>query len=145
MTNLPKLTTTNLNEWLDRYFVDFDRFFDGHHRATTNYPPHNIVKHSETETDIELAVAGFKPADIDVTVEGGHLMISATAESENEESGKTYTYRGISTRSFQKAFYLPDDWEVREAKFEDGLLVISLVHNVPEEKKPLKIEVKRSS
>jgi len=144
MTNLPKITTSNLAEWIDRHFVDFDRVFDGYSRATTNYPPHNIVKRSETSSDIELAVAGFSPDDIDITVEGSHLTISAEMSDKTEEDEKTYTYRGISTRSFSKSFYLPEHWEVKDAKFRDGLLVVSLEHYVPEENLPRKIEIKSS-
>lgn len=144
MTNLPKLTTSNLSDWIDRHFVDFDRFFDGYSRATTSYPPHNIVKRGDDETDIEMAVAGFRPEDIEVTVEGGRLLVRAEAATAKEDEDKAYAYRGISTRAFTKAFHLPEHWEVKEARFEHGMLIISLLHNIPEEKKMKRIEIKTS-
>lgn len=144
MNSLTKVTTGNLTDWIDRHFVDFDRFFDGYSRTTTNYPPHNIVKRGDDETEIEMAVAGFKPEEISVTVEGGRLTITAEAETKADEDGKVYAYRGISTRSFTKAFHLPEHWEVKEARFENGLLVVSLLHLVPEEKKMKRIEIKTS-
>lgn len=142
MTNLPKITTSNLTDWIDRHFVDFDRFFDGYSRTTTSYPPHNIVKRGDDETEIEMAVAGFKPEEISVTIEGGRLTITAETEAKTEEEGKVYAYRGISTRSFTKAFHLPENWEVKEARFENGLLVVSLSHHIPEEKKAKRIDIK---
>lgn len=144
MTNLAKITTGNLADFLDRHFVDFDRFFDGYNRTTTSYPPHNIVKRGDDETEIEMAVAGFKPEDISVTVEGGRLTIAAEAQAKTEEEGKMYAYRGISTRSFTKAFHLPENWEVKEARFEHGLLIVSLLHHLPEEKKMKRIDIKTS-
>jgi molecular chaperone IbpA len=144
MNNLTKITTSNLTDWIDRHFVDFDRFFDGYSRATTSYPPHNIVKRGDDATDIEMAVAGFKPEEISVTVEGGRLTITAESASKTEEGSKVYAYRGISTRSFTKAFHLPENWEVREARFEHGLLIVSLLHHLPEEKKAKRIEIKTS-
>lgn len=144
MTNLPKITTTNLTDWIDRHFVDFDRFFDGYNRTTTNYPPHNLAKIGDDKAEIEMAVAGFKPSEIEVSVEGNRLIVRAETSEESREDEKTYTYRGISKRSFSKSFYLPEHWEVSEARFEDGLLIVALEHNIPEEELPKRIEIKRS-
>ena len=142
MNKLTKITTGNLSEWLDRHFVDFDRFFDGYATATTNYPPHNIVKTGEHRAEIEMAVAGFRPDDVSVTVEGGRLTVTAESEATTIEDGREYVHRGISTRAFTKAFHLPEHWEVEEARFENGLLIVSLLHHLPEEKKAKRIEIK---
>lgn len=135
----------NLN--LDPFWrttVGFDRLFDLMDESLRfepedHYPPCNIVRTGEDSYRISLAVAGFKPEQINVTVHQNMLIISGRA---NEKQGETeYLYRGIAGRPFERRFNLADYVEVKHASFEDGLLQIELKREVPEALKPRKIEV----
>jgi molecular chaperone IbpA len=107
---------------------------------TTNYPPYNVVKHGEDKFAIELAVAGFKDGDIEVTVENNQLSVKGDKAIELNE-GAEYLHRGISARSFARTWTLADHVEVTGATVQDGILTISLERIVPEEKKPKKIAI----
>jgi molecular chaperone IbpA len=106
--------------------------------TTTNYPPYNIAKISDDKYVMEFAVAGFKRDDISVTTEKNVLSIKAE-KTESEE--KNYVYKGIAARKFNRAFTLPEYFEVESAGFEDGILYIDLIRNIPEEKKPKTINI----
>ena len=135
----------NLN--LDPFWrttVGFDRLFDLMDESLRfepedHYPPCNIVRTGEDSYRISLAVAGFKPEQINVTVHQNMLIISGRA---NEKQGETeYLYRGIAGRPFERRFNLADYVEVKHASFEDGLLQIELKREVPEALKPRRIEI----
>src|ERR1700722_9940121 len=108
-----------------RSTVGFDRLFsmldqvDGVEGSAPNYPPYNIVRTGENAYRISLAVAGFKPDQISVTVQQNTLVVAGhEAKKTNEE----YVHRGIAARDFERRFSLADFVEVKEASFEDGLL-----------------------
>jgi len=130
--------------------VGFDRIFDAFERIgeTTlankaqSYPPYNILKVSENAYRIEIAAAGFKPNQLEVTVEENKLIVSGRANS--SVSGE-YLHRGIGTRDFRHEFTLAETVEVRAADMIDGFLTIQLVNVVPDEKKPRKILIGSSS
>jgi molecular chaperone IbpA len=104
-----------------------------------HYPPCNIVRTGEDNYRISLAVAGFKPEQINVTIHQNTLTIAGRP---NERQGEAeYLYRGIAGRPFERRFNLADFVEVKRASFEDGLLQIELEREVPESMKPRKIEV----
>jgi molecular chaperone IbpA len=135
----------NLN--LDPFWrttIGFDRLFDMMDESLRfepedHYPSCNIVRTGEDTYRISLAVAGFKPEQISVTVHQNTLTISGRV---NEKEGETeYLYRGIAGRPFERRFSLADYVEVRRASFEDGLLQIELERELPESMKPRKIEV----
>lgn len=135
----------NLN--LDPFWrtsVGFDRLFDLmddslRFEPEDHYPPCNIVRTGEDAYRISLAVAGFRPQQISVTVHQNTLIISGRV---NEKPGETeYLYRGIAGRSFERRFSLADFVEVKRAFFEDGLLQIELEREVPESMKPRKIDI----
>jgi molecular chaperone IbpA len=88
---------------------------------------------------ISLAVAGFKPEQIGVTVHGNTLTIAGRINE--KQDGTEYLHRGIAGRPFERRFNLADFVEVRRASFEDGLLQIELEREVPESMKPRKIEI----
>ena len=87
------------------------------------YPPYNIEQSSESSYRITLAVAGFSKEDLSVTVEDNQLVIRG---KQTETDDKTYLYRGIAARQFQRSFVLADGIEVAGADMENGLLHIDL-------------------
>ncbi len=117
--------------------LDIDKFFPNT-PATTAFPPYNVVKYDEDKIVMEFAVAGFKKSDISITTEKNTLTIKADKVADE----KTYIHKGIAARKFTRVFTLPEYFEVSDAWFEDGILYIDLVRNVPEEKKPKQITIK---
>jgi molecular chaperone IbpA len=120
--------------------LDIDKLFN-----TTNntpaYPPYNIIKFTDDEYTLQFAVAGFKKEDISITTEKSILKITGSmAEAQLEDSAQ-YIHKGIAGRKFSRAFTLPEYFEVDWAGMEDGILSISLIRNVPEEKKPKTITI----
>ena len=127
-----------------RTTVGFDRLFDMMDESLRfephdNYPPCNIVRTGEDSHRISLAVAGFKPEQIDVTVHQNILTLSARLPEKQNQA--EYLYRGIAARPFERRFSLADFVEVKHASFEDGLLQIELERKVPESMKPRKIDI----
>ena len=108
---------------------------------TQSYPPYNIEKLSEDSYQITMAVAGFSEQDIDITVKENSLLISGQTAKTSDDAEKTYLHRGIASRSFERRFDLADHIIVTGADLENGLLNISLVREIPEEKKPRKINI----
>jgi len=129
-----------------RSSVGFDRLFDLldenlRLEPEDNYPPYNIVRTGEDSYRISLAVAGFSPDEVAVTAQQNLLTVSGRKAQETEEQ---FVYRGISARPFERRFSLADHVEVKAASFENGLLQIDMVRELPEAKKPRKIEVRAS-
>lgn len=131
--------------WPRSSFVGFDRIWNELDTALTSgvdntnvFPRHNIVKVSEESYEIELALAGYDQEDLNVEVEEGLLVISG----EKEDDSVDYLHKGISTKKFRRSFRLAEHVIVSGAKFVNGLLVISLEQEVPEEKKPQTIDIK---
>ena len=106
---------------------------------SVTYPPYNIEKLGENAYRITMAVAGFGPGEIDLTVQDNALTIrgKAGAEPENVQ----YLHRGIAGRAFERKFQLADHVEVEGARLENGLLHVDLVRRIPEALKPRKIEI----
>jgi molecular chaperone IbpA len=133
-----------------RSSVGFDRLFDMLENSSIgttqeNYPPFDLIKVGENEYRIELAVAGFKPEEIDITSQQNQLIVSGRKSEENEQQGNDYIYRGIANRSFERRFALADHIQVKGADIRDGLLAIELVREIPEAMKPKKIAIGGSS
>ena len=129
-----------------RSTVGFDRLFDMLENSSLsqgqeNYPPFDLIKLGENEYRIELAVAGFKPDELDITAQQNVLVVSGRKKDESEEKGSNYVYRGIATRSFERRFALADHIQVRGADIKDGLLSIELKREIPEAMKPRKISI----
>jgi len=98
--------------------------------GTEGYPPFNIEQSGENAFRITLAVAGFREADLAITVENRQLVVRGRQVDEAE--GRLYLHRGIAARAFQKAFVLADGVEVAGASIEHGLLNIDLRRALPE-------------
>lgn len=109
---------------------------------STSYPPYNIIKLGEHDYAIELAVAGFKQQEIEITVEDNKLQVTGKVDQARDVE---YLHRGIATRDFTHQFTLADTVVVRSADMKDGLLVISLENVVPEAAKPRRIEIGTNS
>ena len=129
-----------------RTTVGFDRLFDmlentGLGQTQENYPPFDLIKTGENDYCIQLAVAGFKPEEIDITAQQNVLIVSGRKNEETEEKGSDFIYRGIANRSFERRFALADHIQVRGADLKDGLLSIELVREIPEAMKPRKINI----
>jgi len=132
-----------------RSTVGFDRLFDMLENSTVggtqeNYPPFDLIKLGENDYRIELAVAGFKPDEIDITAQQNVLLVSGRKKEEADQKGNSYIYRGIATRSFERRFALADHIQVKGADMKDGLLSIELVREIPEAMKPKKISIGES-
>ena len=103
-----------------------------------NYPPYNIEKSGEDHYRICLAVAGFSVGDIALTAEQSALTVEGKKPDGN---AREYLYQGIAAQPFRRVFKLADYVQVKQASFEDGLLVIDLVREVPESMKPRRIPI----
>jgi molecular chaperone IbpA len=109
------------------------------YQPENEYPPYNILRTGENGYRITLAAAGFKPDQITVTVQQNILIVTGT---ERQDPGHDYLHRGLGARPFERRFGLADFLEVKDAKFEDGLLQIDLQLELPEAMKPKRIEVR---
>ena len=129
-----------------RSTVGFDRLFDMLENSSVgqpqeNYPPFDLIKKGDNDYSIQLAVAGFKPDEIDITAQQNVLIVSGRKSDENEEKDGNFIYRGIANRSFERRFALADHIQVKGADLKDGLLAIELVREIPEAMKPRKIDI----
>ena len=138
----------NLN--LDPFWrtsIGFDNLFDLVDQSLRlepedHYPPCNIVRTGENAYRISLAVAGFRPDQIGVTVNQNTLIVTGRIDQRQDDTAE-YLYRGIAGRSFERRFNLADYVEVKSASLDEGLLQIDLVREVPEAMKPRRIEIRR--
>lgn len=143
MTNTLTLRSLDIPS-IHKFAVGFDNVFDELMRATsqqtTNYPPYNIVKFSEDRFAIELAVAGFKEGDIEVSVEKNQLYVKGE-QVMNIDHPVEYLHRGISARTFERSWTLADYVEVVDAHVRDGILTVALERKIPEEQRPKRIAI----
>ena len=127
-----------------RSTVGFDRLFDLLETGTRGdpsdgYPPFDIVREGEDNYRITLAVAGFRPDEIEVIAQQNQLTV--TGQRAEEKDKGEYLHRGIAMRAFERRFQLADFIEAGHASFDHGLLSIELRRVVPEAMKPRKIEI----
>lgn len=110
-----------------------------------SYPPYNIevVGEGDSAYRVTMAVAGFGPDDLDVTVKESTLTISGKARGDGE--GAVFLHRGIAGRSFVRHFQLADHIRVSGAELKNGLLHVDLVREIPEAMKPRRIEIQNAA
>ena len=125
---------------LSRALVGFDHIFNTR-LNNSNYPPHNIVKYSDKDYAIEVAVAGFSKEEITVEVDQDQLVVRGIQQSVDAE-GKEYLHRGLASRDFEQAYTLAEYMEVTGAEVNDGMLIIKIQRIVPEALKPRQITIK---
>jgi molecular chaperone IbpA len=128
---------------LSRSTIGFDRLLslaETAQRATeeTSYPPYNIERLATDRYQISLALAGFSPDEVSITAEQNVVTIEG---SKSEKAETEFLYRGISPGTFKKQFNLADSVQVKGATFENGLLKIELVREIPEAMKPRRIAI----
>ena len=137
MTNIQRYRAADLPELMERITRNgigmddyLDRFFNLH-EPQSNYPPYNLVQVNNVESRLEIALAGFKNEEVKVYSEYGKLFVEGK-KKEDKETETNYQHKGIAQRSFTRTWQLSDETEVRDVKFEDGLLTVELGKIVPE-------------
>jgi molecular chaperone IbpA len=124
-----------------RSTVGFDRLFEllDSGSAGADWPPYDIERVGEDQYRISMAVAGFTSDEIEITLQGSDLLVAGkkTAKSSDQE----YLHRGLASRAFKQTFSLADHVQVTNAALENGLLVIDLVRELPEQLKPRRIPI----
>ena len=139
---------------LTPYAVGFDRMFDrlhdhyALHQTNTGFPPYNIRTEGDYNYVIEMALAGLSKDDLEVHVAEQTLTVCSLKKEESKQdagykrmAGEEFLHQGISYRQFSRSWTLADDVVVKDAKMENGMLLIHLEHVVPEEKKPKLIKI----
>jgi molecular chaperone IbpA len=142
MTNLT-LRSLDIPQ-IHKFGVGFDKIFDRVDeilKTSQNiaYPPYNIVKQSDDQYLIEIAVAGFNQGEISISVENSQLIVEG--KKIDSSLNKVYVHHGIGGRDFVRTFTLADHVEVIDASQENGILTIKLERQIPEEKKPKMISI----
>jgi len=126
-------------------FLGFDSLFNTlqntqiHDARGAGYPPYNVIKRDDGHFLIEIAVAGFRKEDINLTLEKGVLTIIGKKISGTDM--REYAHRGISQRAFERSFTIAETIKVVGADIVDGMLVIILENDIPEEDKPQTINL----
>ena len=135
MNSITRYRSADLPQLMDRITKNsiglddfFESFFDSD--VTSNYPPYNLIHVNNVESRLEIALAGFKKKEVKVYTEYGKLFV--TANKEDKESSTEYVHKGLAQRSFERAWTLSEDVEIKDVTFEDGLLTATLGKIVPE-------------
>ena len=145
MTNITTLTSAYIDRLLptalgfENAFATLDNAAHLLTASQTAFPPVNVVKKDDYNFVLELAVAGYKQDEIEITAERNSLKVTGK-KSETDE--RNYLVKGIAGRKFARQFVLSDTVVVRDAALADGILSIQLENVIPEEMKPRKIDIK---
>lgn len=131
-----------------RSAIGFDRLIQMLDQASGfdsegGYPPYNIERTGENAYRITLAVAGFNEPELKIEVKEQTLTVSG--EKADETGEKTYLHRGIAARAFERRYQLADHVDVTGASYQNGLLHVDLVRNVPERMKPRSVPISTSA
>ena len=109
--------------------IGLDSYIDQFWQTTAQtYPPYNIVQHSNHESSLEIALAGFNKKEVKVYTEHGKLIVEGKKEEKKESE---YVHRGMAQRSFNREWQLSEDVEISKVTFEDGLLTVCLLYTSP--------------
>ena len=121
---------------LTRSAVGFDRLFTMLETASKSegqgYPPYNIETLAENQYRIELAVAGFKPEELNIEAKENVLIVTGRKAANDEAADRRFLHRGLAERDFERRFQLADYVVVTEAALANGLLSIGLERQLPE-------------
>ena len=133
--NLQRYRAADLGDLMDRITknsIGMDTYFDKFFTETiTNYPPYNLIQVNNTESRLEIALAGFKKDEVKVYTEYGKLFVEGQRKTD-QDTGSEYIHQGLAQRNFKREWALSEDVEVREVQFKDGLLTVKLGKIVPE-------------
>jgi molecular chaperone IbpA len=128
---------------LYRSVVGFDRLADLLETAASDgaagYPPYNIERTDENAYRVEIAVAGFRPEELNIEVKENLLTVQGRKAANDDQ--RRFLHRGLAERNFERRFQLADYVIVTDANLSDGLLSISLKRELPEALKPRQIEI----
>jgi len=128
-----------------RSTIGFDRLFDllesSMRGDSPAYPAFDVERESEERYRITLALPGFTRDEIDITAQNNLLTVSGRKKSDSDNAGTRYLHRGIPASAFERTFQLADFVMVEDARFDNGLLSISLKREIPEAMKPRKIAI----
>lgn len=136
-TNVVKYNVTDIDRLMEdatRFGIGMDewiRRFATVHESTPNFPPYNLIQESATQYTLEIALAGYRKEDIEVSTEWNKLFV----ECKKSETEYEYLHNGIARRAFTWSRTLSDDVEVGDVKFTDGLLTITLNRIIPDHQK----------
>jgi molecular chaperone IbpA len=123
-------------------FENLNRLVDFATRGEADsYPPYNIEKTGGDSYRIQMALAGFGRDEIEVTVQDNVLVIVGRAAEAEAGAEPQFIHRGIAKRAFERRFQLADTIKVTKAGYENGLLNVELVREIPEHKKPRRIAI----
>ena len=127
---------------LYRSAIGFDRLaqlLEQRADAQPSYPPYNIELVSEDKYRIVMALAGFDRSEVEIVAERDTLHV--TGRKQKDDVQRTFLHRGIAARDFEQRFQLANHVKVTTASFDNGMLTIELVREVPEALKPRKITI----
>ncbi len=129
---------------LFRTAIGFDRLanaLESANRADAGgYPPYNIEMTGDDQYRISMAVAGFRPDEVEIEVKEN--LLTVTGKKDADVADRKYLHRGIANRNFERTYQLADYVRVSGAELKDGLLHIDLMREVPESMKPRRIEIR---
>jgi molecular chaperone IbpA len=141
---MTQLTRYDVNA-LSKALVGFDRMFDDMDRRfatqlSSNYPPFNISKTAGNLYDIAIAVTGFDKEEITLQIESNELTVRGERKPVDDQEPE-YLHRGLALRDFEKTFTLAEHMKVRKAEIKNGILLITIEREIPEEMKPRLIDI----
>ena len=142
MNQLVRFDTNALNKALlgfDSLFNDIEGRFAN--QINNNYPPYNILKHSDDSYELEVAVTGFTQDEITVEIDQNQLVVRGE-RVRDETTDAQYIHRGLATRDFTRSWTLAEHMEVGEGRIKNGVLTIELKRIVPEALKPRVLKIK---
>ena len=124
-------------------FIGFDHVWSEIEKLSSianekGFPRHNVVRHSDTEFSIEIALAGYREEDLNIELKPGLLVVTGGNDTDKE---REFLHKGITAKRFVESFRLADNVVVGGASFVNGLLIIDLVVEIPEEMRPIKINI----
>ena len=123
--------------WNDLFMIGFDKLWNTT-VSNNGFPFYNVSKINDDEFQVEIALAGFAAEDVEIQEHKSSLLITGNRNNAEE---KEYLYKGISTKKFTRTFALAEYVHVTDARMENGMLVITLRRQVPEEDKPKTIAI----
>lgn len=135
-------TRPNVDLHSKRFSDILDEFFnESLNYRNDNFMPSVDIAETENEFEVVVSLPGMNKEDINVDLDNGHLTISGERKMETEETGKSFHRVESSFGSFSRSFQLPDsiDEESITAKYENGMLNISIAKSEEKVKKQIKI------